>query len=72
MKPLLTLKKHNSKIEVSQENGLICFCYGRGYKEWVIREDLDSFIRFHERNGYKRTNGVPPVRVQYRQYTADT
>ena len=58
MKPLLTLKKHNSRIEAYQDNGLIRLSTVRAGKvvlnEYVIRKDMDSFIKFLESNGYEK------------------
>lgn len=52
MKPILTLKKHNSRIQVYRENGMHCFDYGRGHKEWIIKKELERFVQYLENCGY--------------------
>jgi hypothetical protein len=54
MKHLLTLTKRGSRIEVMQDGGLICFCYGDSHKEWIIKPDLERFTQFLTSSGYKR------------------
>ena len=55
MKPF-TLTKKNSRIEVSQANGLIHFATVRAGKnilsEYVIRKDFEKFIEFLKNAGY--------------------
>ncbi len=55
MKPF-TLTKKNSRIEVSQANGLIHFATVRAGKnilsEFVIKKDYQKFVRFLKSNGY--------------------
>ena len=52
----MTLTKRGSRIEVMQDNGLICFCYGKSDREWIIRDDLEKFVQFSNRNGYEKRN----------------
>ncbi len=51
------LTKRNSRIEVSQANGLIHFATVRAGKnilsEYVIRKDFEKFVRFLKSNGYE-------------------
>ncbi len=48
----MTLTKRGSKIEVMKDGDLICFSYGPSHREWIIKPDLERFVKFLNGCGY--------------------